>query len=121
MLATLLLSALAIAILTAIAWALGFRTDPRLDPAAARAEAEARLPGFQARTVELAAGGRGALVTGQDGSFALLLPLADGWLVRRIAAAQISRDPAGTLDIRLDEPMLRHARLTLNSANPAPA
>jgi hypothetical protein len=112
---SLLLSALAILLLTALAWALGFRNDPVLDAPAAAAEAEGRIAGFRAAAVALAEGGRGALLRGIDGSFALLLPLGDGWLPRRVAAEALNLD-GRSLRVTLREPMLAEAQLTLAEA-----
>jgi hypothetical protein len=107
-----LASLAAILLLTALAWAMGFRTDPTLDDAGARAEAEGRLAGFRAGDVALAQGGRGAIVRGLDGSLALLLPLADGWIARRLPR-NLVHCHAGQLIARLGEPMLAEARLSL--------
>jgi hypothetical protein len=112
---SLLLSALAILLLTALAWALGFRNAPVLDVAAAAAEAEGRIAGFRAAAVALAEGGRGALLRGLDGSFALLLPLGDGWLPRRVTEDALHLE-GRALRVRLAEPMLAEARLTLAEA-----
>jgi hypothetical protein len=112
---SLLLSAIAILLLTALAWALGFRDAPVLDAPAAAAEAEGRIAGFQAAAVALAEGGRGALLRGIDGSFALLLPLGDGWLPRRVTAEALHLE-GRALRVRLHEPMLGEAQLTLAEA-----
>lgn len=114
---SLLLSALAIALLTALAWGLGFRNAPVLDEAAATAEAEGRLAGFRAQAVALAEGGRGALLRGVDGGLAVLLPLGDGWLPRRVPSDAVQVE-GRMLTARLGEPMLAVARLTL-AARPA--
>jgi hypothetical protein len=111
---TTLASLLAILALTGLAWAMGFRTSPTLDAAAAAAEAEARLAGFRAADVALAEQGRGALIRGLDGGFALLLPLGDGWVARRLPAGAM-QFANGRLTARLDEPMLRQAELALQS------
>ncbi|MGQ5700603.1 hypothetical protein ACUJ46_00930 [Sandaracinobacteroides sp. A072] len=108
-----LLSALAIAALVALAWWLGFRDDPVLDEAAAIAEAEGRLAGFRASAVALAADGRGAILRGRDGSFGLLLPLGDGWIARRLPPGTRLVMEGPVLRLRLDEPVLREARLRL--------
>lgn len=110
---TLFLSAIAIAMLTALAWAMGFRTDPMLDEAAAIAEAEGRLPGFRAAGVALAAGGRGALLRDAAGQVAVVLPLGDGWVVRRVPADSRLRHEQAVLHIAFAEPLLRDARLPL--------
>jgi len=109
----LLLSAAAIAMLTAIAWVMGFRSEPVLDDAAAIAEAEGRLSGFRAASVQLAADGRGALLRDAAGRLALILPLGDGWLVRRVPPEVVLRHSGGMLLIAMDEPLLRDARLAL--------
>jgi hypothetical protein len=106
------LSFLAIVALTALAWAMGFRAQPLLDGESARAEAEGRLAGFIATNVVLAADGRGALLQGRDGSLGLLLPLADGWIARRVSLAAVSCTE-GRLTAQLGEPMLPEARLRL--------
>lgn len=114
---SILLSALAILLLTALAWGLGFRAAPVLDEAAAMAEAEGRLAGFRAQTVALAQEGRGALVRGVDGRLALLLPLGDGWLPRLVPTGALRME--GTrLTARLGEPLLAEARLTLAARPP---
>jgi hypothetical protein len=102
----------AILALTGLAWALGFRTRPVLDEAEARAEAEGRLAGFRATEVMLATDGHGAVLKGEDGSVALLLPLADGWIARRALPSSV-RCADGRLTARLKEPMLPEARLLL--------
>ncbi len=102
----------AILALTGLAWALGFRTRPVLDEAGARTEAEGRLAGFRAAEVMLATDGHGAVLKGHDGSVALLLPLADGWIVRRALPSSLSCS-GGRLTARLKEPMLPEARLLL--------
>jgi hypothetical protein len=107
-----LVSLAAILALTGLAWALGFRTRPMLDAAAARAEAEGRLAGFRAVEVALAADGHGAVLKGRDGSVALLLPLGDGWIARRVLPSSLSC-VGGRLTARLREPMLPEARLLL--------
>jgi hypothetical protein len=108
------LSALAIAALTGIAWLFGFHARPVLDGMAAIAEAEGRLAGFRAREVQLADDGRGALLRGADGRVALVLPLGDGWVVRRVPPSAVASDGTGAVSIRLDEPMLRSARLPMS-------
>jgi hypothetical protein len=85
---------------------------PALDEAGARAEAEGRLAGFRTMDVALAEAGRGAVLRGRDGSIALLLPLADGWIARRVLPSSI-RCRGGRLSARLKEPMLPEARLRL--------
>lgn len=107
------LSILAVALLTALAWWMGFREQPVLDEAAARDEAEARLAGFRTADVALAEGGRGAVLHGQDGSFALLLPFGDGWLSRRLPPGTAFDHRGGLLRVRLGEPMLAEATLPL--------
>ncbi len=107
-----LASLAAILALTGLAWALGFRARPALDAEAARAEAEGRLAGFRAVEVALATDGHGAVLKGTDGSVALLLPLGDGWIVRRALPSSLSC-AGGRLTARLKEPMLPEARLLL--------
>ncbi|MFN3370473.1 MAG: hypothetical protein ACK4Z0_02980 [Sphingomonadaceae bacterium] len=110
-----LLSALGVLLMVALAWVLGFRSDPVLDEGAARAEAEARLAGFRAGDVALAKGGRGALVRGLDGSMALLLPLADGWVARRLEPGFVADVRDAAVEVALGEPGLRRARLALEA------
>jgi hypothetical protein len=107
-----LASLLAILALTGLCWAMGFRAAPALDEPGATAEAEARLAGFRATDVLLASGGRGAVLRGLDGSIALLLPLGDGWVARRLVPKAI-RCIDGRLTARLGEPMLRDAQLVV--------
>ncbi len=111
---TLLLSAVAIAMLTGLAWAMGFRSDPMLDEAAAIAEAEGRIAGFRAAFVQLAEDGRGALLRDSAGRLAIIMPLGDSWLVRRIPADAQVRHTQGVLHVALNEPLLRDARLPLS-------
>lgn len=113
--ATMLLSALGVLLLVGLAWALGFRSDPVLDEAGAIAEAEGRLAGFRAAEVALGRAGRGAALRGLDGSIALLLPLADGWVARRLTPGARAGVEAGVLTVALGEPGLREARLPLDA------
>ncbi len=113
-----LVSALGVLLLIGVAWVFGFRTDPVLDEATARAEAEARLPGFRAAEVALARDGRGAVLRGLDGSLALLLPLADGWVARRLRPDASPRLAGCDLELSLAEPGLRRVRLPLVAAPP---
>jgi hypothetical protein len=106
-------SLVAILLLTGIAWAMGFRSTPVLDAASAVREAEGRLAGFRAAEAVPAAGGRGAVLRGVDGSLALLLPFGDGWLARRLSDPAHVRVDGGVLEATLGEPMLRVARLPL--------
>lgn len=107
-----LASLAAILALTGLAWALGFRTRPMLDEATACAEAEGRLAGFRAAEIALATDGHGAVLKGRDGSVALLLPLADGWVARRVLPSSLSC-AGGLVRAQLREPMLPEARLAL--------
>ena len=107
----------AILLLTGLAWLMGFRSRPRLGEAEAVAEAEGRLAGFRAADVALATGGEGAVLRGMDGSIGLLLPLADGWIARRLPPSALNW-AGGALVARLDEPMMRQATLSL-PARPA--
>lgn len=107
-----LVSLAAILALTGLAWALGFRRQPALGVAEAQAEAEARLAGFRTADIALAEGGRGAVLQGADGSVALLLPLGDGWIARRVLPSSLSC-ANGRLRAQLREPMLPEARLSL--------
>jgi hypothetical protein len=107
-----LASLVAILLLTALAFLLGFREQPALSAESARAEAEARLAGFRVVDLALAEEGRGAVLRGRDGSIALLLPLADGWIARRVLPSTLSCRE-GRVCARLREPMLPEARLRL--------
>ncbi|MCG2840589.1 hypothetical protein L6Q21_06300 [Sandaracinobacter sp. RS1-74] len=107
------LSILAVLLLTGAVWAMGFRGRPALDEAAARDEAEGRLAGFRAGEVALADSGRGAVLRGLDGSFALLLPFGDSWLSRRLPPETPLDWRDGSLNVRLAEPMLAEAHLPL--------
>ena len=107
------LSVLAVALLTLLAWGMGFRARPVLDEATARAEAEGRLAPFRAADVALADGGRGAVLRGADGSFALLLPFGDSWLSRRLPPGTVFDHRGGHLRVRIAEPMLAEAMLPL--------
>ncbi|WP_199555134.1 hypothetical protein [Sandaracinobacteroides hominis] len=109
----LLLSALAILLLTALAWGMGFRNRPTLDESAACAEAEGRIAGFRAAAVALADGGRGAIVRGLDGSLVLVLPLGDGWLTRSLPRHVATHVSGQVMEIALGEPMLRRIRLPM--------
>ena len=70
------------------------------------------LAGFRAAEVVLATGGDGAVLRGMDGSVGLLLPLADGWIARRLPPSALDWTGGG-LVARLDEPMMRRATLDL--------
>ena len=107
------LSVLAVALLTGIAWALRFRARPVLDEASARSEAEGRLAGFHAAEVQLADGDRGAVLRGRDGSLALLLPLGDSWISRRLPPGTRVSHIDGHIAVKLGEPMLAEGRLPL--------
>lgn len=109
---TLLLSALAVAIMVGIAWAMGFRSRPTLDEAAARDEAEGRIAGFRAAQVALAQGGRGAVLRGADGSLVLVLPFGDSWLCRLVPPGQVHLRQ-GVLQADLGETMLGKVQLPL--------
>lgn len=103
----------AILLLSAAAWALGFRSTPVLTAEVASAEAEGCIAGFRALEVALAADGRGALVRGADGSLALLLPLGDGWITRRVPAGRAIEFDGEVATVRLGEPLLKAARLRM--------
>ena len=75
------------------------------------AEQRAVATTFGAPVVVLATGGDGAVLRGMDGSVGLLLPLADGWIARRLPPSALDWTGGG-LVARLDEPMMR--RVTLN-------
>jgi hypothetical protein len=68
-----------------------------------------------ARAVMIAANGRGAVLEGADGALALLLPLADGWVARRVPdGAPVALD-GGRIVVTLGEPMLARAELMLSA------
>ncbi|MGL6042638.1 MAG: hypothetical protein ACRC1J_01825, partial [Sandaracinobacteroides sp.] len=94
-----------------------FRSAPALDRVSAADEAQARLAGFVAADVVLSTGGRGAVVEGRDGSIALLLPLGDGWITRRLSPGAV-RCTDGRFTAFLGEPMLNEAHLTLTGCPP---
>lgn len=109
----LFLSALAITLLTAMAWAMGFRSRPVLDELSACAEADGRIAGFRAAGAALADDGHGALVRGLDGRLVLILPLGDGWVTRLIPPQTKVQLSGSALEFRLAEPMLRSAKLPM--------
>jgi hypothetical protein len=102
-----------------LARALGFAAAPTLaDPAEARRIAADALHDFRAVDAELAADGRGALVTGADGRIALVRPFGDRWVVRIVngAAASVAGD---RLRIAPAEAMFPPAELRLGPASAA--
>jgi len=112
-----LLSLVAILLLVWLAWWLGFRGEPRLDAAAAVAEAEAVLPGFSGREALVASDGRGALVRGADGGLAVVWPLADGWVVRLVPPGAVEMLD-GKVRVAVNEPMRRHVEFHRGGAVP---
>ncbi len=107
------ISVVAVLLLIGLAWAMGFRSRPSLDEAAARDEAEGRLAGFRATHIALARDGRGAVLRGADGTLALVLPFGDSWLSRKLPQAVPISHQDGLLRVKLDEPMLAEASLPL--------
>jgi hypothetical protein len=116
--AQLLFSVAAIAALVALAWLLGFKTQPRLSEADAVAEAEAALTGFRARDCLIAADARAALLRGADGSRALVVAKGDRWVVRRLAADAAMRAAADGLVIDCRDTGMRAVRFPLDGAPP---
>ncbi|MFN7176157.1 MAG: hypothetical protein ACK4MX_04635 [Thermaurantiacus sp.] len=114
----LLFSMAAIAALVALAWILGFRSQPVLGESDATDEAEAMLPGFRAQACLVAADGRAALVHGIDGSRALVAPKGDRWVVRRLDNAAIRQ--VGERELRIDchDTGLRAVRFPLDGTPP---
>ncbi len=108
----LLLSAAGVLLLTGVAYLMGFRDTPSLTPERARQEA-ARIPGFRPLGATLAADGRSALVAGAGGEAAIVLPLGDRFIARRLPEGAAA---GSTVD--LGEPFLR--RVPLPGASPEP-
>ncbi len=114
-----LLSGVAIAVLIASAWALGFRNTPKLATADEAARlADAALTGFRAAEVTLDTHGHGALLRGTDGRLVLVRALGDRWVVRVLGRVAVSvegtcltlrpgsvGERATTLDLGSDAPV----------------
>jgi hypothetical protein len=97
-------SVVGVVLLVLLARWLGFANDPQLaDAGAAQAEAAAALPGFQPQSAVLSADRRAALVRGAGRAVALVRPLGDKWVVRRLEATALNRD-GNRLTITLAEP-----------------
>ncbi len=103
---TFLLSAAGVLLLTGVAWALGFREAPRLSQCRALAEA-CQIPGFRPIAAEIAADGRSARVTGAAGDAAVILPVGDRFIARRLPEGAAAAHDA----IDLGEPFLHRVRL----------
>ena len=85
-------SLVAIAVLVAFCWALGFRTEPAFaDAAEAERVADQALTGFRAKDAVLAENGHGALLRGDDGRLVAVRPVGDRWLVR-VLGPGVTRD-----------------------------
>jgi hypothetical protein len=112
-------SVAAVAALVAMAFAMGFGRAPSpLDADLARREAEAALTGFVAQSVLVSTDGRAALLSGRDGSRALVFALGDRFVVRRLGThARVEPQPGGLL-VRCGEPGIRPVMMALDA--PAP-
>jgi hypothetical protein len=110
-----ILSALGVLLVMGLARVMGFAADPVLDEAQARRRAADALAGFRPQACALAGDGRAALVQGDDGAIALVRPLGDRWVVRRLDGAAVSAGD-GALLIRPAEPMFPPTRLALGAA-----
>ena len=76
-------SVVAIGVLSALAWALGFRAEPRLhDTVEAARIVDEALTGFSAAEVALDAHKRAAVLRGDDGRFVVVRAAGDRWVVR---------------------------------------
>ncbi|MFQ3665971.1 MAG: hypothetical protein SNJ79_08085 [Sphingomonadaceae bacterium] len=110
-----LLPALAVLLLTAIAFLLGFRARGGLTPEAAMAEA-ARIPGFRPQEACVATDGRAALVLGADRRVVLLTLPGDRPVARLLPRdARVARVGEGLL-LDLGEPLLRRVRFSCAAA-----
>lgn len=74
--------------LVVLAYLLGFRKQPTIDVAQARALVANALPAFRIGTVEVASDGRGALLEGVDRRVAMVRPHGDKWVVRIVTGAR---------------------------------
>ena len=74
--------------LVVLAFLLGFRKTPTIDPAQARRILVDALPGFAVAELCVASDGRGALAAGDDGRVALIRPHGDRWVVRIVERAR---------------------------------
>lgn len=88
-------SLIAVLALGGLAWLLGLGQTRITDPAMACAEAEAMLPGFDARTAIIGSDGEAALVHGADGSVAVLKRHGAHVAARRVAADAVATTPEG--------------------------
>ncbi|MFZ4120488.1 MAG: hypothetical protein ACOYKM_02400 [Caulobacterales bacterium] len=120
---TLALSAAGVALLVAIAWAMGFHTKPHLAaPEAIAAAITTHEPGAAIVAQTQDASGRAALALLQDGRFVAVKPVADGLAVRLfrpadLASTRIARKSAGqALSLRFKD--LGFPHLTLILAEP---
>jgi hypothetical protein len=117
---TLALSAAGVALLVAIAWAMGFRAKPHLAaPEAIAAAITTHDPGAAIVAQTQDANGRAALALLQDGRFVAVKPVADGLAVRMfwpadVASTRIARKPAGqALSLRFKDLGFPHLTLVL--------
>lgn len=90
-------SVAAIVVLAGMAWALGLGGGGIADEAEAMRIAEDALTGFDAVSARVAADGRAALVTGADGSFAVVKLHGAQPAVRRVTAAQVREESAAVV------------------------
>ena len=101
----------AILVLAAFAWAIGLGGAAALDEAAAMAAAEDALSGFDAVSARVAKTGGAALVTGADGSFAVIKRHGAQVAVRRVTAAQVQEADGG---LTIDTGERLFGRVTIN-------
>ncbi len=112
-------SAGAVALLVALAFAMGFRTAPWLDAARALEEADAALVGFGAEAALVSADGTAALVRGGNGARALVVRRGDRFVVRRLGAEARVTGCGDGLIVDCRETGLRRVRLALDAPPPA--
>jgi hypothetical protein len=110
-----ILSALGVLLVMGLARVMGFAADPILDETQACRRAADALAGFQPQACALDSAGRAALVQGADGGIALVRPLGDRWVVRRLDDAAVATDD-GALLISPAEPMFPPTQLALGAA-----
>jgi hypothetical protein len=97
-------SVIGVLVLVLLARGLGFATDPLLaDAGAAQVEAAAALPGFQPQSAVLSSDRRAAIVRGRGGGVALVRPMGDKWVVRKLEGARFARE-GNRLHVTLAEP-----------------
>ena len=90
-------SIVAILVLSGIAWALGLGGGAITDEAEAMRHAEDALTGFDAASARLSADGNAALVTGVDGTLAVVKRHGAQPAVRRVRPDQVRVDAGVTV------------------------